>query len=221
MLGSLSCVVGPRNCTHRGRNAYAPPVSSDRVICAPTRKRAAAIPKGGASRAAMSLSHHANSRACRARQSWYGPGRSGEVSEWLKVPDSKSGEASRPPRVRIPPSPPTTALIDSISFLLNPPRMAAALGEVSEWPKVQHWKCCVVHATAGSNPALSATPPEIALGGLMPRATVFSPTPSGPEGSSGNEKPGARGLLFARTPNTQTVPHSCFGRWVEVPSLAG
>ena len=30
-------------------------------------------------------------------------------------------------------------------------------GEVSEWLKVQHWKCCVVQATAGSNPALSAT----------------------------------------------------------------
>ena len=32
-----------------------------------------------------------------------------------------------------------------------------ASGEVSEWPKVQHWKCCVRHKrTGGSNPPLSA-----------------------------------------------------------------
>ena len=29
-------------------------------------------------------------------------------------------------------------------------------GEVTEWPIVQHWKCCVPQGTAGSNPALSA-----------------------------------------------------------------
>ena len=29
-------------------------------------------------------------------------------------------------------------------------------GEVTEWLKVHAWKACVVHATAGSNPALSA-----------------------------------------------------------------
>ena len=30
------------------------------------------------------------------------------------------------------------------------------IGEVTEWPIVQHWKCCVPQGTAGSNPALSA-----------------------------------------------------------------
>jgi hypothetical protein len=30
------------------------------------------------------------------------------------------------------------------------------LGEVSEWLKEHAWKACVVNATAGSNPALSA-----------------------------------------------------------------
>jgi hypothetical protein len=32
---------------------------------------------------------------------------------------------------------------------------------VTEWPIVQHWKCCVPQGTAGSNPALSAI--EISL----------------------------------------------------------
>ena len=27
---------------------------------------------------------------------------------------------------------------------------------MTEWPIVQHWKCCVPQGTAGSNPALSA-----------------------------------------------------------------
>ena len=30
------------------------------------------------------------------------------------------------------------------------------IGEVSEWSKVQHWKCCVRKRTQGSNPCLSA-----------------------------------------------------------------
>ena len=30
-------------------------------------------------------------------------------------------------------------------------------GEVSEWPIVQHWKCCVPQGTVGSNPTLSAS----------------------------------------------------------------
>ena len=35
--------------------------------------------------------------------------------------------------------------------------MQELTGEVTEWPKVQHWKCCVRQkCTAGSNPALSA-----------------------------------------------------------------
>ena len=31
------------------------------------------------------------------------------------------------------------------------------LGEVAEWSKAQHWKCCVLlKGTVGSNPTLSA-----------------------------------------------------------------
>ena len=29
-------------------------------------------------------------------------------------------------------------------------------GEVAEWSKAQHWKCCVPQGTVGSNPTLSA-----------------------------------------------------------------
>ncbi len=29
-------------------------------------------------------------------------------------------------------------------------------GEMTEWPIVQHWKCCVPQGTEGSNPSLSA-----------------------------------------------------------------
>ena len=32
----------------------------------------------------------------------------------------------------------------------------AEIGEVSEWSNVHAWKACVVKATAGSNPVLSA-----------------------------------------------------------------
>lgn len=28
-------------------------------------------------------------------------------------------------------------------------------GEVAEWSKAQHWKCCVAQVTVGSNPTLS------------------------------------------------------------------
>lgn len=36
----------------------------------------------------------------------------------------------------------------------------SASGEVTEWSKVQHWKCCELQkGSAGSNPALSAIPP--------------------------------------------------------------
>ena len=38
-----------------------------------------------------------------------------------------------------------------------PSRPQGVFGEVTERPKVQHWKCCVPYpGTAGSNPALSA-----------------------------------------------------------------
>ena len=52
------------------------------------------------------------------------------------------------------------------------------IGEVSEWSKVQHWKCCVRKRTQGSNPCLSAicftNPDRILLRigiffGLLPR----------------------------------------------------
>lgn len=33
----------------------------------------------------------------------------------------------------------------------------AEIGEVSEWSNVHAWKACVVKATAGSNPVLSAS----------------------------------------------------------------
>ena len=36
------------------------------------------------------------------------------------------------------------------------PRPKNFIGEVSEWSKVQHWKCCVRKRTQGSNPCLSA-----------------------------------------------------------------
>ena len=39
---------------------------------------------------------------------------------------------------------------------LEPPGILEMRGEVTEWPKVHDWKSCVVQATAGSNPALSA-----------------------------------------------------------------
>jgi hypothetical protein len=94
------------------------------------------------------------------------PNDRGEVSEWSKVPDSKSGEALRPPWVRIPPSPPTRRDITGPPDSANlhwppgptPPEKATKRnrGEVSEWPKVHDWKSCVAQATAGSNPALSA-----------------------------------------------------------------
>ena len=92
-----------------------------------------------------------------------------------------------------------------LSLRFTPQANDGPLGEVSEWPKVQHWKCCVVHATAGSNPALSADPPTLSRWALVPRATVFSPTPSEPEGSSGNEKLGVRGTFFG---SAQTASES-------------
>ena len=40
-------------------------------------------------------------------------------------------------------------------------------GEVTEWPKVRHWKCRVCQKrTAGSNPALSAMQ-KAAVGGFF------------------------------------------------------
>ena len=30
-------------------------------------------------------------------------------------------------------------------------------GKVAEWSKAQHWKCCVLQGTGGSNPSLSAS----------------------------------------------------------------
>ena len=62
----------------------------------------------------------------------------GEVAEWPKAPDSKSGLGASPTWVRLPPSP----LIFS--------------GEVSEWPKEHDWKSCVPKGTEGSNPSLSS-----------------------------------------------------------------
>ena len=49
----------------------------------------------------------------------------------------------------------------ALRSLNNAPTLLIILilvGEVTEWPKVQHWKCCVrvKPRTAGSNPALSA-----------------------------------------------------------------
>ena len=34
----------------------------------------------------------------------------------------------------------------------------SSFGEMTEWPIVQHWKCCVPQGTGGSNPPLSAQP---------------------------------------------------------------
>ena len=113
----------------------------------------------------------------------------GEVSEWLKVPDSKSGVAERSPWVRIPPSPPTYTN-QEVSSLQTTPK-----GEVSEWSKELALECqCGFTLTVGSNPTLSAAATDNRFGrGFMPRATVPPPTPPGPEGSNGNGGPGARG----------------------------
>jgi hypothetical protein len=37
-------------------------------------------------------------------------------------------------------------------------------GEVAEWSKAQHWKCCVPQGTVGSNPTLSAILRSAAVG---------------------------------------------------------
>ena len=34
------------------------------------------------------------------------------------------------------------------------------VGEVAEWSKAQHWKCCVGQLTVGSNPTFSVTSKE-------------------------------------------------------------
>ena len=51
--------------------------------------------------------------------------------------------------------------------MISPLNFAQAHGEVTEWPIVQHWKCCVPQGTAGSNPALSAI--NILLRKILPK----------------------------------------------------
>ena len=90
----------------------------------------------------------------------------GGVAEWLNAPVSKTGvpqgtEGSNPSAsvgdctatvavagrsTRFAPGPP---------IVYNPP---AAFGEVAEWLKAQHWKCCLQQCNAGSNPVLSVFP---------------------------------------------------------------
>src|SRR6266404_527579 len=65
---------------------------------------------------------------------------SGEMAEWPKAPDSKSGLGASPTWVRLP---------------LSPLRRKS-IGEMTEWPKVHDWKSCVPQGTQGSNPCLSS-----------------------------------------------------------------
>jgi hypothetical protein len=89
----------------------------------------------------------------------------GEVSEWLKVLDSKSSVAratggSNPPLS-------ATAIVDPGVRL-----RAVEFGEVTEWSKVHDWKSCVSQGTEGSNPSLSAKDPRASV-----RDGTFSSTP--------------------------------------------
>ena len=85
----------------------------------------------------------------------------GEMAEWTKAVDSKSTEGVRPPRVRIPLSPPYPRKRDCLDKQI--------LGEVTEWPKVHDWKSCVRKRTEGSNPSLSA----ILQGGMPPNPLLL------------------------------------------------
>ena len=51
---------------------------------------------------------------------------------------------------------PSLLIIDERSHHRHVRKLVHSNGEVTEWPIVQHWKCCVPQGTAGSNPALSA-----------------------------------------------------------------
>src|SRR5579864_7072304 len=52
-------------------------------------------------------------------------------------------------------------------------------GEMPEWPKGHDWKSCVPQGTEGSNPSLSASPPEneskLGIGGLSMTSPFRSP----------------------------------------------
>jgi hypothetical protein len=112
----------------------------------------------------------------------------GEVAEWPKAPDSKSGLGASPTWVRLPPSPQTTqGSLRKKQILViqekpkgfltiasgedglspaepiaggrrNPLRVPDSTGEVPEWPKGHDWKSCVPKGTEGSNPSLSSRP---------------------------------------------------------------
>jgi len=108
---------------------------------------------------------------------------SGEVAEWPKAPDSKSGLGASPTWVRLPPSP-----------------LKSFPGEMSEWPKEHDWKSCVPKGTEGSNPSLSsAISPEVR------RA-------ASPGGAAGRARRGRAGSASAGRRLGSRAPWSCRSR---------
>ena len=89
-----------------------------------------------------------------------------------------------------------TTRLDRLKKPLQPRPLIVFLpvrGEVTERPKVHDWKSCVVQATGGSNPPLSASFYSSRLNGFVAvrsdsrvPCNGMPPTPSGPEGSSGS-----------------------------------
>jgi hypothetical protein len=45
----------------------------------------------------------------------------------------------------------------SLGYASQASKSAHSVGEVAEWSKAQHWKCCVGQLTVGSNPTFSVT----------------------------------------------------------------
>ena len=123
-----------------------------------------------------------DARECLTARPCFAMVRGGEVSEWSKVPDSKSGvpqgtagsnpalsaAANREPARQSPRGWGRAEPASIFRGVSRPRRPVLPLerqqtgrrsftGEVTEWSKVHDWKSCVRQRTAGSNPALSAS----------------------------------------------------------------
>ena len=74
---------------------------------------------------------------------------------------------------------PSRLIIDERPHHRHERKLVHSNGEVTEWPIVQHWKCCVPQGTAGSNPALSAISVKLSFRERRPwRPRKIEPKPN-------------------------------------------
>ena len=94
---------------------------------------------------------------------------------------------------------PSRLIIDERPHYRHERKLVHSNGEVTEWPIVQHWKCCVPQGTAGSNPALSAISVKLSFRERRPwRPRKIEPKPNPREQARFSPPPNSANSLGLR-----------------------